>query len=282
MKFDGYDTGGFFDEMFSPDSSPRQEAKALVQRLQTLPDGELQRRQRAAERALLQLGITFNVYGDAAGTERIFPFDVVPRVVGAAEWDRIERGLKQRIQALNLFLDDLYHDQKIIKDGVVPEEVIKSAKSFRAQCVGLDPPRGIWCHITGTDLVRDGDGQVYVLEDNLRCPSGVSYVMENRQVMKRTFPQLFEATRIRPVVDYPSRLLEMLEIPRPGQRAVAARGRADAGHLQLGVLRAFVSRAADGRGTGRRPGPGRFRRLGGDAHDERLRARRRDLPPDRR
>jgi len=207
MKFDGYDTGGFFDEMFSPDCSPRLEAKGLVQRLQSLPDGELQRRQRAAEHALLQLGITFNVYGDAAGTERIFPFDVVPRVVGAKEWDRIERGLKQRIEALNLFLDDLYHDQKIIKDGVVPEEVIHSAKSFRSQCVGLNPPRGIWCHITGTDLVRDGDGQVYVLEDNLRCPSGVSYVMENRQVMKRTFPQLFEATRIRPVVDYPSRLL---------------------------------------------------------------------------
>ena len=215
MKFDGYDTGGFFDEMFSPDSSPRQEAKALVQRLQSLPHGELERRQRAAERALLQLGITFNVYGDAAGTERIFPFDVVPRVVGAAEWDRIERGLKQRILALNLFLDDLYHSQKIIKDGVVPEEVIRSAKSFRTQCIGLNPPRGIWCHITGTDLVRDGDGEVYVLEDNLRCPSGVSYVLENRQVMKRTFPQLFEASRIRPVVDYPSRLLEMLESLAP-------------------------------------------------------------------
>ena len=215
MIFDGYDTGGFFDEMFSPDCSPRLEAKGLVQRLQSLPDGELQRRQRAAENALLQLGITFNVYGDAAGTERIFPFDVVPRVVGAKEWDRIERGLKQRIEALNLFLDDLYHEQKIIKDGVVPEEVIRSAKSFRAECVGLDPPRGIWCHITGTDLVRDGDGQVYVLEDNLRCPSGVSYVMENRQVMKRTFPQLFEATRIRPVVDYPSRLLDMLESIAP-------------------------------------------------------------------
>jgi uncharacterized circularly permuted ATP-grasp superfamily protein len=215
MKFDGYDTGGFFDEMFSPTSKPRPETKTLVQRLQTLPDGELQRRQGAAEHALLQLGITFNVYGDAAGTERIFPFDVVPRIIGAKEWNRIERGLKQRIQALNLFLDDLYHNQKIIKDGVVPEEVIRSAKSFRPQCVGLNPPRGIWCHITGTDLVRDGDGEVYVLEDNLRCPSGVSYVLENRQVMKRTFPQLFQATRIRPVVDYPSRLLEMLESLAP-------------------------------------------------------------------
>jgi uncharacterized circularly permuted ATP-grasp superfamily protein len=215
MKFDGYNTDGFFDEMFSPNSRPRPETKALVQKLQALPKGELQRRQGAAEHALLQLGITFNVYGDAAGTERIFPFDVVPRVVGTKEWERIERGLKQRIEALNLFLDDLYHNQKIIKDGIVPEEVIRSAKSFRKQCVGLNPPRGIWCHITGTDLVRDGDGEVYVLEDNLRCPSGVSYVLENRQVMKRTFPQLFEATRIRPVVDYPSRLLEMLESLAP-------------------------------------------------------------------
>ncbi len=215
MKFDGYNTDGFFDEMFSPKNAPRRETKALIKRLEALPPGELQLRQRAAEHALLQLGITFNVYGDAAGTERIFPFDVVPRVVGAAEWNRIERGLKQRIEALNLFLDDLYHSQKIIKDGVVPEEVIRSAKSFRAECVGLNPPRGIWCHITGTDLVRDGDGEVYVLEDNLRCPSGVSYVLENRQVMKRTFPQLFEATRIRPVVDYTSRLLEMLESIAP-------------------------------------------------------------------
>ena len=215
MKFDGYNTDGFFDEMFSPKNAPRRETKALIKKLEALPPGELQLRQRAAEHALLQLGITFNVYGDVAGTERIFPFDVVPRVVGAAEWDRIERGLKQRIEALNLFLDDLYHSQKIIKDGIVPEEVIRSAKSFRVECVGLNPPRGIWCHITGTDLVRDGDGEVYVLEDNLRCPSGVSYVLENRQVMKRTFPQLFEATRIRPVVDYTSRLLEMLESIAP-------------------------------------------------------------------
>jgi uncharacterized circularly permuted ATP-grasp superfamily protein len=138
--------------------------------------GELLNRQQAAERALLQMGITFNVYGERAGTERIFPFDLVPRIVPAAEWHRIERGLKQRIFALNLFINDLYHDQKVLKDGVIPAEIVLSSKAFRRQCQGFNPPRGIWCHVTGTDLVRHKDGQIYVLEDNLRCPSGVSYV----------------------------------------------------------------------------------------------------------
>jgi uncharacterized circularly permuted ATP-grasp superfamily protein len=161
------------------------------------------------------MGITFNVYGDGAGAERIFPFDLVPRIVSASEWSIIERGLKQRIQALNLFIDDVYHDQRIVKDGVVPREVVASARTLRPQCAGLTPPHRIWCHVTGTDLVRDGDGQVYVLEDNLRCPSGVSYVLENRNVMKRTFPRVFESSRIRPVHDYPSRLREMLEYLAP-------------------------------------------------------------------
>ena len=161
------------------------------------------------------MGITFNVYGDSAGTERIFPFDLVPRILAAAEWQRIEQGLKQRIRALNLFLDDIYHDQTIVTDGVIPREIISTASSFRKQCVGLNPPDGVWCHITGTDLVRDGDGQIYVLEDNMRCPSGVSYVLQNRLVMKRTFPQVFESSRIRPVDDYPSRLRDLLESLAP-------------------------------------------------------------------
>jgi uncharacterized circularly permuted ATP-grasp superfamily protein len=210
MRFDAYDTGGFYDEMFLPDGRPRPEADLLVQRIHSLPEGDVLRRQQAAERALLQMGITFNVYGDHAGVEKIFPFDVIPRIVSAAEWQWLERGLKQRIYALNLFIDDIYHEQKIIKDGVIPEGLIRSASSFREACIGLNPPRGVWCHITGTDLVRDRDGQIYVLEDNLRCPSGVSYVLENRQILKRTFPLVFEASRVRPVDDYPSRLLEML------------------------------------------------------------------------
>ncbi len=211
MQFTSYDTGGFFDEMFTAESQPRRGAALLAQRINSLPEGELQHRQRAAEQALLHMGITFNVYGDEEGTERIFPFDLIPRIVEAADWADIERGLKQRIQALNLFIADVYHAQHIIKDGVIPAFLLQSAKGFLPPCLGLQPPHGIWCHITGTDLVRDRDGQFYVLEDNLRCPSGVSYVLENRQVLKRTFPQVFEASHVRPVDDYPSRLLDMLQ-----------------------------------------------------------------------
>jgi uncharacterized circularly permuted ATP-grasp superfamily protein len=211
IRFDAYDTGGFYDEMFLPGGQPRPGARLLEQKIESLSDGELLQRQQAAERALLHMGITFNVYGDSAGAERIFPFDIIPRIVESAEWQWIERGLKQRVYALNLFINDIYHQQKIIKDKVIPEGLILSARSFRQACVGLNPPRGIWCHITGTDLVRDSDGQIYVLEDNLRCPSGVSYVLENRQIMKRTFPQVFEASRVRPVDDYPSHLLDMLQ-----------------------------------------------------------------------
>jgi uncharacterized circularly permuted ATP-grasp superfamily protein len=215
MRFGQYETGDFFDEMFDPMRGPRSGARALCQFIETLPDGELLRRQQSAERALLHMGITFSVYGDGAGTERIFPFDLVPRIVAASEWNLIERGLKQRIRALNLFIDDVYHKQLIVKDGIVPNEILRTATSFREACVGLKPPRGIWCHITGTDLVRNSDGQIYVLEDNLRCPSGVSYVLQNRLVIKRTFPQLFESSRIRPVDDYPSRLRDMLESLSP-------------------------------------------------------------------
>ena len=208
--FNGYETDGFYDEMFAPDGSPRPAAQMLVERIGSFPEGELTRRQIAAEYALLRMGITFNVYADEQGVEKIFPFDLIPRIIDADEWNWIERGLKQRIHALNLFIDDVYHDQKILKDGVVPADVVLSSERYLKQCIGLNPPRGIWCHITGTDLVRDGDGQIYVLEDNLGCPSGVSYVVENRQVMKRTFPQLFGMSQIQPVEDYPSHLLNML------------------------------------------------------------------------
>ena len=217
MRFDNYDVGGFFDELFTDKGQPRSLGRTLVNNIQSLPEGELLNRQRAAERALLQMGITFNVYGERAGTEKIFPFDLIPRIVSAAEWSRIEKGLKQRITALNLFINDLYHGQKILKDGVVPAEIVLSSKAYRQQCRGFKPPRGIWCHVTGTDLVRHGDGQVYVLEDNLRCPSGVSYVLENRAVMKSMFPQVFAQSTIRPVANYPSRLRDMLEYLAPDQ-----------------------------------------------------------------
>jgi len=207
---DTYDPGDFYDELFIAKGTPRQEAMTLIDRIQALSIEELARRQRVAQNMLFKLGVTFNVYSDDQGTERIFPFDVVPRFVAYREWETLERGLKQRIEALNCFIHDIYNDQKILKDKVMPREAIESASGFLKPCVGLQPPAGIWCHITGTDLVRDRDGSWYVLEDNLRCPSGVSYVLENRRVMKSSFPGFFDALDIQPVDDYPSQLLEAL------------------------------------------------------------------------
>ena len=218
MRFRDYQTDGFYDEMFDEQLRPRPGSEAVVERFNELPLEELHRRQQSAEKALLQMGITFSVYGDEQGTERIFPFDIVPRIIPQNEWAQIEAGLKQRIQALNLFIDDLYHEQKILKDGIIPQELVLSASGFRPECIGLNPPGGIWCHITGTDLVRGADGQFYVLEDNLRCPSGVSYVLENRVVMKRSFPRAFDAARVVPVADYPNRLLELLQSLAPPRR----------------------------------------------------------------
>jgi len=211
LKFKNYQTDRFYDELFESADQPRPGARILINRINGLGDGELARRQRAAEHSLLQMGITFNVYGSGDGDERVWPFDLIPRIMDGSEWDEVERGLKQRIRALNLFLNDIYHEQKILDDGVVPRDLIESSTTYREQCMGLRPPRGVWCHITGTDLVRGDDGQLYVLEDNLRCPSGVSYVLENRQIMKQSFPQVFDQLQVRPVDDYPFQLLEMLQ-----------------------------------------------------------------------
>lgn len=210
VQLTDYDPGDFFDELFAAKGQPRPEAALLVERINSLTLEELQQRQRTAQNALFRLGATFNVYSDNQGTERILPFDIIPRIVPSQDWQWLERGLKQRIHALNLFLDDIYGDQKILKDGVIPETVIYSSKGFLKPCMGLKPPHGVWCHITGTDLVRDRDGQWYVLEDNLRCPSGISYVLENRRVMKSTFPQVFSQMGILPVDDYASKLLDAL------------------------------------------------------------------------
>ncbi len=210
MGFETYDPGDFYDELFVAKGQPRPEAALLIERINSLSPEQLRQQQQAAQIALFKLGVTFNVYGDNQGAERIFPFDIIPRIVSAPEWTRLEQGLKQRIIALNLFLADIYHEQKILKDGIIPAELIYSAKGFLKPCMGLQPPGGIWCHITGTDLVRDRSGQWYVLEDNIRCPSGVSYVLENRRVMKSTFPQVFRTMEIQPVDDYASHLLDTL------------------------------------------------------------------------
>ncbi len=210
MNFNAYDPEGFYDEWFIRVGEPRPEVRVLVERINQLPPGELQQRQQAAQAILMQMGVTFQVYSDPAQRERIWPFDVIPRVVNAQEWAYLERGLKQRVEALNLFLQDVYQEQKIVKDGVIPEEVIVSSQGYLPACRGLSPPGGVWCHITGSDLVRDHEGKWWVLEDNLRVPSGVSYVLENRRVMKNTFPKLFRMLDIRPTDDYPSHLLETL------------------------------------------------------------------------
>ncbi len=216
--FGDYQTDGFYDELIGSEGAARPAAQVLVDLLESLDEQQLHRRQAAAEQALLRAGITFTVYGDESGTERIFPFDLVPRIIPAEEWRSIEAGLAQRIIALNLFLDDIYHDQKILKDKVIPESVVRSSEGFRDACAGLDPPNGIWCHVTGTDLVRDDAGVFHVLEDNMRCPSGVSYVLENREIMKRTFPQVFASLHVRPVNDYPEHLLKALQHLAPPDR----------------------------------------------------------------
>ncbi len=215
MNFENYQTETFYDEIFENGGRPRKSMAPLIDRLKSMPEGDLTRQQKAAESAFLNMGITFTVYGNKQGTEKIFPFDIIPRVVPNAEWQVIERGLIQRIQALNLFIDDVYHDQRILKDKAIPKEVVTTSFGFRRQCVGLKPSKRVWIHITGTDLVRDKDGRYYVLEDNLRCPSGVSYVLENRNVLKRTLPQVFQDMRVKPVDDYPHKLLDALRYVAP-------------------------------------------------------------------
>jgi uncharacterized circularly permuted ATP-grasp superfamily protein len=214
MHFNGYDpqNGPFYDEVFKAPGRPRPGLEALIAGIEELEEGILHARQRAAEHSLLNLGITFTLNGTSGedGAERIFPFDIIPRVIAAAEWQRLERGIKQRLHALNLFLADVYGEQRIVQEGILPRYLIDTCPDFRPQCRGLEPPQGIWCHVSGIDLVRDKDGEFYVLEDNLRCPSGVSYVLENRELVKRTFPGLFEQMSIRRVFDYPMRLLETL------------------------------------------------------------------------
>ena len=197
--------------LFRSEGVPRPGCESLAEALRGFSEDELQQRQQAADLAFLTRGVTFTVYGDKAGREKIFPFDIIPRIVRADEWAVLERGLQQRVEALNAFLGDIYDAQRIVRDGVIPEHVIASSKGFRKQCVGLKPPKGLWCHVAGIDLVRHSDGQYYVLEDNIRTPSGVSYVLENREVMKRILPEVFKQANVQRVSTYPAMLLETLQ-----------------------------------------------------------------------
>lgn len=212
---DRYSIDNVFDEMFQTGLVPRAHYAAILKRLNDVGAATIQRRRHLADLSFRNLGITFTVYSEKAGVERIFPFDLIPRIVPAAEWETIEAGLIQRIQTLNLFCNDIYGEQKILKDKIIPAEMIYSAKMFRRELRGLRVPRGVYTHICGTDLIRDAQGKYLVLEDNCRTPSGVSYVLENRAVMKRVAPVAFSYYRVRPVEDYPYNLLNTLRYVAP-------------------------------------------------------------------
>lgn len=211
--FDIYNpqTSRFFDEMFATDTTVREHYETLLSLFNELSPAEIEARKQIVNVFFLNQGITFTVYGNNEGVERIFPFDIIPRIVPGQEWDIVERGLTQRITALNLFLHDVYHDQKILRDKVVPAELVLGSKHFRREFMGVNPPLNVYIHITGTDIIRDKEGNYLVLEDNLRCPSGVSYMLQNRQAMKRAFPALFSHYRVRPIEDYPQELVKILQ-----------------------------------------------------------------------
>ena len=217
--FSGYEVGDFFDEMFAAPGVVRPHYSKLFERFKEMERSEFERKRELAASTFLSQGVTFTVYNDDQGTERIFPFDLLPRIIPAEEWELIERGLVQRITALNLFLHDIYHTQNILRDGIIPKQIVWEAAHFRPEFMHFDVPRNIYIHICGTDLIRDKEGVYLVLEDNARCPSGVSYVIENRQTMKRTFPSLLAQYRVRPVEDYSQELLNVLRYIAPGGKS---------------------------------------------------------------
>ena len=213
--FQGYAPEAYFDEMFESTGDVRTHYQRLLARYTGMSSEEFQKKRDLADNAFLTQGVTFTVYNDQEGTERIFPFDLIPRIIPRAEWEHVERGLGQRITALNLFLHDIYHEQKIVHDGIVPAEIIHSAAHFRPEFMGFNVPKDIYIHICGSDLIRDHDGNYLVLEDNARSPSGVSYLLENRQAMKRVFPNLFSRYLVRPVDTYCLELLDVLRFIAP-------------------------------------------------------------------
>lgn len=217
MRWDRYKSEGFFDELVGVDGAPRPESKGLLDYLSSLDQDEVKIRIEAAETQIRSMGISFTVYSDAGNIDRNWPFDIIPRTIDALTWNKAQEGLTQRLRALNLFIEDLYNDQKIVKDGVVPAHIFHDSRNFLEPCKGKRLPYSAWAHICGTDLVRDDKGDFYVLEDNLRVPSGVAYMLENRHLTKRVFPELFQSERIRPVDDYCARLFETLASLSPRQ-----------------------------------------------------------------
>jgi uncharacterized circularly permuted ATP-grasp superfamily protein len=212
-----------YDEAFEKPAAPRPHYRGLVTTLESFTVDEIDRRERLQRISLVDQGITFTVYGEKEGIERIFPFDFVPRIIPAREWERIEAGLVQRVTALNLFITDVYRDQKCLKDRIVPAELVLSRKEYKRELLRLTPPRQIYTHVVGTDIIRNDAGEYLVLEDNCRCPSGVSYVLENRNLLHRVFPEFFTRYPVRPIRDYPRLLLDTLlwSAPRASESPVA-------------------------------------------------------------
>ena len=217
MDFKNYNINGYYDELLTPRLQARYSAGKLIKYLKRISYQDIQKRKHAADLAIKTMGITFTVYSEGENIDREWPYDIIPRIIPLREWQHVEEGLKQRLTALNHFINDIYNEQKIIKDKIIPADLLKSSKNFREQCCGMEPVFGVWAHICGSDLVRDSDGTIYVLEDNLRVPSGVSYMLENRKVTKRVFPELFEDYNILPMGDYPTNLFDTLSAisPRP-------------------------------------------------------------------
>jgi uncharacterized circularly permuted ATP-grasp superfamily protein len=216
--FKQYGIDVFFDEMFTTEGHSRESYASLLSKLLELPAQEIQRRQSAADLSFLNQGITFTVYGHEDSTEKIFPYDLIPRIITDQEWRKVDLGLKQRIEALNLFLGDLYGSAKILRDKVVPADLIYSCKHFRREMIGVQVPRGVYISIVGSDLVRTDGGEFAVLEDNLRVPSGVSYMLVNRMIMKRVFPMLFKDYGVKPIDYYGQALLNTLRSLSPQDR----------------------------------------------------------------
>ena len=212
-----------YDETFDRTATARPHYRPLVATLESFTQTEIDRRERLQKLSLVDQGITFTVYGEKDGIERIFPFDFVPRIIPAREWDKIEAGLIQRVRALNLFINDVYQDQRCLKDRVIPPELVLSRREYKRELLRLTPPRQIYTHVVGTDIIRNDKGDYLILEDNCRCPSGVSYVLENRNLLHRVFPELFTRYPVRPIREYPRLLLDTLlwAAPRASEHPVA-------------------------------------------------------------
>ncbi len=217
-RWSSYKSPGFFDELITEKGKPRTAARGAVNLLQGLTADEMAARREAADLAIREMGISFTVYTEGGNIDRAWPFDIIPRVISTKQWQKVSRGLIQRSRALNRFIDDIYNKQRILADGILPADIVLESSNYKPQCAGMSPRYGVWAHICGSDLVRNDDGRFYVLEDNLRVPSGVSYMVENREITKRVLPELFENYSILPVDDYPSRLYQTLASLSPREQ----------------------------------------------------------------